>query len=78
MTRSAAKLRQAVMALPDDQRADLAVALIESLEVGADEGYDDAWASELARRLRSLEDGTMARHPAAEVLGRVRARLDRG
>lgn len=78
MTRSAAKLRQEVMALPDDQRADLAVALIESLDARADEGYDDAWASELASRLRSLEDGTMVRHPAVDVFSRVRTRLDRG
>jgi putative addiction module component (TIGR02574 family) len=45
------------MRLPDEQRAALAAALIESLDGGVDEDAEAAWAVEIARRLREVESG---------------------
>ncbi len=44
-------------ALPEEDRADLAGLLIESLESERDEGVDEAWAAEIARRLAELDSG---------------------
>ncbi len=44
-------------ALPEEDRADLAGLLIESLESERDEGVDEAWASEIQRRLAELDSG---------------------
>jgi len=45
------------MRLPDDQRAALAAALIESLDHGVDEDAEAAWSVEIARRLQEVESG---------------------
>lgn len=46
------------MALPVEQRARLACALLASLDEGEDAGAADAWLEELDRRAREVEDGT--------------------
>jgi len=46
------------LALPEDQRADLARQLSESLEPDVDEDAEDAWASTVARRVREIQEGT--------------------
>jgi putative addiction module component (TIGR02574 family) len=43
------------MRLPDEQRAALAAALIESLDHGVNEDAEAAWSVEIARRLRDVE-----------------------
>jgi len=45
------------MRLPDEQRAALAAALIESLDDGVDEDAEVAWSVEIARRLREVKSG---------------------
>jgi hypothetical protein len=45
------------MRLPDEQRAALAAALIESLDDGVDEDAEAAWSVEIARLLREVENG---------------------
>jgi putative addiction module component (TIGR02574 family) len=44
------------MSLPRDEREDLAYRLFGSFEKDPD--YDEAWAAELARRWKSIQDGT--------------------
>jgi putative addiction module component (TIGR02574 family) len=46
------------MRLPDEQRAALAAALIESLDDDVDAGAEAAWSAEIARRLQEVESGT--------------------
>jgi len=46
-----------LMRLPDEQRAALAAALIESLDHGVDEDAEAAWSVEIARRLGEVESG---------------------
>ena len=45
------------MRLPDEQRAALAAALIESLDRDVHEDAEAAWSVEIARRLRDVESG---------------------
>lgn len=79
MSKPAEKLRDETLALPDDARAELALALIESLDRGpVDQDYEEAWSKELASRLKALDDGTMTRSPAEDVFDRARSRLARG
>src|SRR5262245_7644784 len=47
----------ALLKLPEADRAVLAHALIDSLATGVDPDVDAAWAAEIARRIRDLEDG---------------------
>jgi putative addiction module component (TIGR02574 family) len=51
------------MRLPDDQRAALAAALIESLDHGVDEDAEAAWSVEIARRLRDVQSGQVKTVP---------------
>jgi putative addiction module component (TIGR02574 family) len=57
-TTSADELRAAALALPRQERADLARDLLGSLDEAAGE-FDAAWASEIARRARELADGSV-------------------
>jgi putative addiction module component (TIGR02574 family) len=62
-----------------DDRAKLAADLIASLGPGPvekDEGYDEAWAEEIERRLDAIHDGSEATRPAEEVFAEMRKFLD--
>lgn len=64
---------QRALQLPEDVRADLAYVLLESLEPEVrEEGYEEAWAAEIARRIKSLEDGTSTTTPWRESIERIR------
>ena len=78
LMRSPEQIRREILALPEEQRADLALALLESLHDRNDDAYDEAWGLEIARRLEALDAGTMTRSPAHEVFARARARLAAG
>lgn len=64
--------------LPDDERAELACSLLESIEVGNDdargesrEGWADAWAAEVNKRLAAMDAGEPG-IPAADALASLR------
>ena len=44
--------------LPEQDRADLTGALIESLDVEAEEGVEEAWRAEIEPRAKELESTT--------------------
>jgi putative addiction module component (TIGR02574 family) len=48
-----------VLRLPDKDRADLAVSLIESLDQPFDIDARDAWAEEIRRRIAELDSGAV-------------------
>jgi putative addiction module component (TIGR02574 family) len=52
-----------LMRLPDEQRAALAAALIESLDHCVDEDAEVAWSVEIARRLQEVESGQVKTIP---------------
>jgi putative addiction module component (TIGR02574 family) len=55
------------MGLPDEQRAALAAALIESLDQDVDEDAEAAWSVEIARRLRDVQSGDAKTIPWSQV-----------
>lgn len=56
MVNTARKVRDQVLALPLGEREQLALDLLASLEP-AEPDWDDAWASELDRRLSEVRSG---------------------
>jgi hypothetical protein len=47
------------LGLPDEQRAALAAALIESLDQSMDEDAEAAWSVEIQRRLHNVQRGSV-------------------
>ena len=71
------KLLDAALALPADDRAELARAIIASLDGAVDDDAEQAWAVEIRRRVRDLEQGRVKPVPWLAVEKRVKARLRR-
>lgn len=61
--------------LPDEDRATLAVLLIESLDAEPREEVEQAWAEEIRRRLADLDSGAVESVPWGTVRARLRKRL---
>jgi putative addiction module component (TIGR02574 family) len=61
--------------LSEPERAELALALIESLDGPPDADVDEAWRIEVERRLGQIERGEVQLIPGDEVFERLRHRL---
>jgi putative addiction module component (TIGR02574 family) len=62
------KLLQEALTLSADERAALAAALIETLEVGsADADVEAAWAAEIERRIADIDAGVVKTIPWPEA-----------
>lgn len=59
MTRLAEKILGEALELPEGDRADLAAALLESLDEDVDEEVEAAWSEEIARRIQEVESGAV-------------------
>jgi len=59
------------MGLNEEERAELIGMLLESLEIGTDEGVEAAWLQEIERRVTELDSGTVKSVPWTEVRSRV-------
>lgn len=70
-------LRNAAMALPENERATLARDLVASLDGARDEDVAKAWDIEICRRINEVQSGRAQLFDADEVLARARARLKR-
>ena len=73
MTENAERVKQEALRLPEDDRAELARFLIESLD---ESEYPDvveaAWDEELRRRVERIEQGRSRLRPAHQVLTEIR------
>jgi putative addiction module component (TIGR02574 family) len=70
------ELKQAATELLEDERAALALVLLESLEAPADDGdVEQAWRLEIERRAAEIERGEVQPVPGDIVLARLRRRL---
>jgi putative addiction module component (TIGR02574 family) len=67
MNAEAQRLLAEALALPENDRADLAAELLESLDVLRDEDADVAWTKEIAVRVQALDAGSVNTIPWAEV-----------
>ena len=51
------RILEDALALPDDQRAELAVRLLQSLDLEVDPDAEEAWVTEIERRCAALDAG---------------------
>jgi putative addiction module component (TIGR02574 family) len=67
-----------VLRLPSEQRAEVALELLLSLEEEEEEEEAEAaWGQEVAERAQEVLDGTVKTVPWSEVQARISARLGR-
>ena len=72
MTGIAEKLRNELLQLPSQERAELAYCLIRSLDDKDDPGTQAAWEAELERRWQEMESGVVGGEPAESVFAGLR------
>jgi putative addiction module component (TIGR02574 family) len=78
MTQQALDLLQKALSLSEEERADLACSLMESLDSAIDEGAENAWNEEISRRVDELNSGKATTVPWDEVQRRISSRLTHG
>ncbi len=66
---------QTVLDLPDKERAELALRLVESLDGAPADDVEAAWAAEVKDRVDALRRGEARTRPAADVFREARERL---
>jgi putative addiction module component (TIGR02574 family) len=71
------KVLEAALALPLDERADLAREIIASLDGPPDEGAAEAWIAEVQRRVRDVEEGNVEVVSWPQAEERIQERLRR-
>ena len=64
--------KRELAALSEEERAELAYFLIESLDEGIDADADAAWDAELNRRAAEIRDGEAIGKPAEQVFEDLR------
>ena len=72
MTHTAEKLKSELSELPLDDRAELAMFLIESLDRLEHDDAAAAWRVELDRRFADIDSGVEAGEPAEQVVAGLR------
>jgi putative addiction module component (TIGR02574 family) len=80
VTTEAELLLERALLLSDDDRAYVASCLLDSLDPAAGEpepGYDEAWATEIKRRLDDIDSGRVKMIPWVEVQKELYERLNR-
>lgn len=72
MTEVALRLKDQLLSLSDDDRAALVEVLQNSLPEEVEEGYHEAWDTELNRRFKEIEEGRAVGRPAEDVFEEIR------
>jgi putative addiction module component (TIGR02574 family) len=75
MATDLAELKRKAAQLEESERAELALALIESLDDGSDAGADEAWRIEVERRVAEIDRREIQLVPGDEVFARLRRKL---
>jgi putative addiction module component (TIGR02574 family) len=71
------KVRSEALRLSEAERAELAHALVKSLDGPADKDAESAWDAETLRRLAEIDAGTAELIDREEMRRRMRARMSR-
>jgi putative addiction module component (TIGR02574 family) len=77
MPRDASELLRDALSLPPEVRAALIDSLIGSLDQTADAAAEEAWITEINRRLQQIDNGDVRLMSWDEARGRLRSRLER-
>ncbi|GMV12826.1 MAG: hypothetical protein AMXMBFR56_10500 [Polyangiaceae bacterium] len=72
---TANELLERALQLPADERLALATELLDSVEGREDPAWAAAWAAELDRRVKALDNGTAKSIPWEQVKADIEARL---
>jgi putative addiction module component (TIGR02574 family) len=72
MSEATEKLRTELASLTNDDRAELAHFLINSLDRGSDADAEEAWDRELARRAKEIKSGQAAGEPVEKAFSELR------
>ena len=75
MTDRASELMQEALSLTEEERAELACSLIDSLDPALDEGAEAAWEQEIGRRIAELDSGKAKTVPWKDVRARISSKL---
>jgi putative addiction module component (TIGR02574 family) len=67
MAPDAQEILDAALKLNDQEKAAIAASLIESLDPEYEEGCDEAWAAEVAKRMREIDNGVVKTVPWSEA-----------
>ncbi|MGB7847955.1 MAG: addiction module protein [Candidatus Acidiferrum sp.] len=78
MTQRSLELLEKALALTEEERAELAASLLQSLDQSTDEDAEAAWQRELERRADDLNSGKAKTIPWDEVRGQISTRLRHG
>jgi putative addiction module component (TIGR02574 family) len=70
-----AELKHKAAQLCESERAELALAPIESLDGKVDTEVDEAWRVEIERRISEIDRGEVQLIPGDEVFARLRRKL---
>jgi hypothetical protein len=70
-----AEIKDKASRLPETERAELALSLIESLDGPPDADVEESWRLEIDRRIGQIERGEVQLIPGDEVFARLRRRL---
>ena len=76
MTRDGESVLKRAMSLDEDERAEIAGALLESLEPASEQGVEEAWREEVRNRLQSLDAGDVELVPWADLRDQLLSRLN--
>lgn len=74
MSMSAWEFYEAGLALPPSVRKDVALRLLESIEVADQESVDEAWTDEISTRVDDLLSGKVETIPGEQVFAELAAR----
>jgi putative addiction module component (TIGR02574 family) len=78
VARNFAEIQRELSELPPEDRAKLALALVESLEAEDEGDIAEAWRLEAERRYEQYKRGEVQAIPGDEVFARIRSRLRLG
>ncbi|WP_109506871.1 addiction module protein [Nocardioides speluncae] len=74
MTLNASEFYEAGLALPPSVRKDVALRLLDSVEVADQESVDEAWSDEVASRVDDLLNGEVQTIPGEQVFAELAER----
>jgi len=75
MSLTTEQILQDALALPDDQRAELAMRLLQSLDREIDPDAEEAWAAEIEHRCAALDAGETVAADWHDVRRRIEKEL---
>lgn len=74
MALSASEFYEAGLALPPSVRKDVALRLLDSVEVADQDSVDDAWAAEISSRVDDVLGGKVETIPGEEIFAHLAER----